>query len=173
MDRKRFAGLALQRPEAPDSPCITTHSFKEKGPACLGEQTGLLRSIHAPIMCRLTKAEAASKSLMQNLCSCGCFSGWKNQYCGSDARRWLSALWLTVKAKRDWGAAFTVLEMERSTVCLIVEFTFNFDSTGAYFSSSEDFKTFKTPLEMEKKVRSRPACNKIIKVLLALWFPSC
>lgn len=120
---------------------ITTHSFKKKGPACLGEQSGLLRSIHAPIMCRLTKAEAASKSLMQNLCSCGCFSGWKNQYCGSDARRWLSALWLTVKAKRDWGATFTVLEMERSRVCLIVEFTFNFNFIVAYFGSSEDFKT--------------------------------
>lgn len=132
-----FRGLKL--PDPP--PRITTHSFKKKGPACLGEQSGLLRSIHAPIMCRLTKAEAASKSLMQNLCSCGCFSGWKNQYCGSDARRWLSALWLTVKAKRDWGATFTVLEMERSGVCLIVEFTFNFNFIVAYFGSSEDFKT--------------------------------
>lgn len=95
-------------------------SLRIKELVCLGEQTGLLQSVHGPIMCRQTKAEAASKSLMQNLCSCGCYSGWKNQYCGSDAWRWLSALWLTVKAKRDWGATFTVLEMEWRRVGLIV-----------------------------------------------------
>lgn len=105
-------------PPPPNAP--TTPFFKKKEPVCLREHTGLLQSVHGPIMCRQTKAEAASKSLMQNLCSCGCYSGWKNQYCGSDARRWLSALWLTVKAKRDWGATFTVLEMEWSRVGLIV-----------------------------------------------------
>lgn len=107
-------------------------SLRIKELVCLGEQTGLLQSVHGPIMCRQTKAEAASKSLMQNLCSCGCYSGWKNQYCGSDAWRWLSALWLTVKAKRDWGATFTVLEMEWRRVGLIVRFTFNFNFIVAY-----------------------------------------
>lgn len=116
--RERSLAFVLQRPEAPGSP--PTPFFEKTEPVCLGEHTGLLQSVHGPIMCRQTKAEAASKSLMQNLCSCGCYSGWKNQYCGSDARRWLSALWLTVKAKRDWEAKFTVLEMEWSRVGLIV-----------------------------------------------------
>lgn len=105
----------VQKPWTP-----TTPFFERKEPVCLAGQTGLLQRVHGPIMCRQTKAEAASKSLMQNLCSCGCFSGWKNQYCGPDARRWLSALWLTVKAERDWGATFTALEMEWSRVGLIV-----------------------------------------------------
>lgn len=94
--------------------------LEKKKVVCLPGQTGLLQCVHGPIMCRQTKAEAASKSLMQNLCSCGCFSGWKNQYCEPDAQRWLSALWLTVKAERDWAATFTVLEMEWRRVPLIV-----------------------------------------------------
>lgn len=92
-------------------------------------RTGLLQRAHGAIMCRQTKAEAASKSLMQNLCSCGCFSGWKkkkNQYCGRDARRWLSALWLTVKAERDWGAPFTALEMEWSCSNSLAHPTFEY-----------------------------------------------
>lgn len=78
---KRSPAFVLQKLEAPGP----LHPHPQS--VCLGEQTGLLQSVHGPIMCRQTKAEAASKSLMQNLCSCGCFSGWKNQYCGSDARR--------------------------------------------------------------------------------------
>lgn len=120
--RHPFA-FVLQRPQAPPPPHTSPpnpFSLRIKELVCLGEQTGLLHSVHGPIMCRQTKAEAASKSLMQNLCSCGCYSGWKNQYRGSDAWRWLSALWLTVKAKRDWGATFAVLEMEWRRVGLIV-----------------------------------------------------
>lgn len=62
------------------APPTHTHFLKRKS---LAGQTGLLQRVHGPIMCRQTKAEAASKSFMQNLCSCGCFSGWKNQYCGA------------------------------------------------------------------------------------------
>lgn len=117
---KGSLAFVLQSPEAAGPSPHLPPFLKKRDPVCLAGQTGLLQRVHGPIMCRQTKAEAASKSLMQNLCSCGCFSGWKNQYCGPDARRWLSALWLTVKAERDWGATFTALEMEWSTVGLIV-----------------------------------------------------
>lgn len=76
--------FVLQSPEGAGTP--PSISLKEE-PVCLPGQTGLLQCVHGPIMCRQTKAEALSKSLMQNLCSCGCFSGWKNQYRGPDARR--------------------------------------------------------------------------------------
>ena len=76
--------FVLQSPDAGGPPLLP---LGKKAPVCLAGQTGLLQRVHGPIMCRQTKAEAASKSLMQNLCSCGCFSGWKNQYCGPDARR--------------------------------------------------------------------------------------
>ena len=48
------------------------------------------------------KESLQSERLMQNLCLYGCFSQWKNQYCGLDAQKWLSALWLTLKARGDW-----------------------------------------------------------------------
>lgn len=112
-------------------------------PVCLPGQTGLLQCVHGPIMCRQTKAEATSKSLMQNLCSCGCFSGLKNQYCEPDARRWLSALWLTVKAERDWAATFTVLEMEWHRVALIVWFSSNLNFIVDYFCSNLNIEELK------------------------------
>lgn len=162
MDRKRFAGFALQRTEAPRTPPLPQpllyyYPFlKEKGVGLLGGggggSLGYYGAFMVPSCVVWPKAEAASKSLMQNLCSCGCFSGWKNQYCGSDAWRWLSALWLTVKAKRDWGATFNVLEMERGRVCLIVEFTFNFNFIVAYFGGGGGgrFRDI-TPSEVRRK----------------------
>lgn len=48
------------------------------------------------------KESLQSERLMQNLCLYGCFSQWKNQYCRLDAQKWLSALWLTLKALGDW-----------------------------------------------------------------------
>lgn len=48
------------------------------------------------------KESLQSERLMQNLCLYGCFSQWKNQYCRLDAQKWLSALWLTLKAQGDW-----------------------------------------------------------------------
>lgn len=48
------------------------------------------------------KESLQSERLMQNLCLYGCFSQWKNQYCRLDAQKWLSTLWLTLKAPGDW-----------------------------------------------------------------------
>lgn len=75
--------------------------------------------LHVHIMCHRTKAQAWSKSLMQNLCLYARFSGWKNQYCWLDALKWQSALWLTLKAQGDWGAAFVAQQIDCIPVLII------------------------------------------------------
>lgn len=84
------------------------------------------------------KESLQSESLMQNLCLYGCFSQWKNQYCRLDAQKWLSALWLTLKALGDWGAAFAVRGIECIRALIIVCSPYISLSLGLFFDNNYD-----------------------------------
>lgn len=84
------------------------------------------------------KESLQSESLMQNLCLYGCFSQWKNQYCRLDAQKWLSALWLTLKALGDWGPAFAVQGIECIRALIIVCSPYISLSLGLFFDNNYD-----------------------------------